>query len=67
LITAAILIYFGSAFGASSVRGFAITLAIGVLVSMFTAVFATRVLMRLVYQRRSADESALAKPTLLGV
>jgi protein-export membrane protein SecD len=67
LITAAILIYFGSAFGASSVRGFAITLAIGVLVSMFTAVFATRVLMRLVYQRRNADQSALAKPTLLGV
>ncbi len=67
LITAAILIYFGSAFGASTVRGFAITLAIGVLVSMFTAVFATRVLMRLVYQRRGADQSALAKPSLLGV
>lgn len=67
LITAAILLYFGSAFGASSVRGFAITLGIGVMVSMFTAVFATRVLMRLVYQRRNADESALAKPTLLGV
>ncbi|HRI56237.1 MAG TPA: protein translocase subunit SecD [Anaerolineae bacterium] len=67
LITAAILIYFGSAFGASSVRGFAITLAIGVMVSMFTAVFATRVLMRLVYQRRNVDASALAKPTLLGV
>ncbi len=67
LITAAILIYFGSAFGASSVRGFAVTLAIGVLVSMFTAVFATRVLMRLVYQRHNVDQSALAKPTLLGV
>jgi len=67
LITAAILIYFGSAFGASSVRGFAITLAIGVLVSMFTAVFATRVLMRLFYQRRNAYLSSLAKPTLLGV
>lgn len=67
LITAAILVYFGSAFGASTVRGFAITLAIGVLVSMFTAVFATRVLMRLVYQRRGADESSLAKPSLLGV
>ncbi|MER2599510.1 MAG: protein translocase subunit SecD [Caldilineales bacterium] len=67
LITAAILLYFGSTFGASSVRGFAITLAIGVLVSMFTAVFATRVMMRLVYQRRGVDESALAKPALLGV
>lgn len=67
LITAAILLYFGSAFGASSVRGFAITLGVGVMISMFTAVFATRVLMRLVYQRRDADQSALAKPTLLGV
>lgn len=67
LITAAILLYFGSAFGASSVRGFAITLAIGVLVSMFTAVFATRVLMRLVYQRRGVEDSSLANPTLLGV
>jgi protein-export membrane protein SecD len=67
LITAAILLYFGSAFGASSVRGFAITLGVGVMISMFTAVFATRVLMRVVYQRRDADQSALAKPTLLGV
>ncbi len=67
LITAAILLYFGSAFGASSVRGFAITLGIGVLVSMFTAVFVTRVLMRLVYHRRNTDQSALAKPSLLGV
>jgi protein-export membrane protein SecD len=67
LITAAILLYFGSAFGASSVRGFAITLGIGVMISMFTAVFATRVLMRLVYQRRNADASVLAKPNLLGV
>ncbi|MFZ2489500.1 MAG: protein translocase subunit SecD [Anaerolineae bacterium] len=67
LITAAILLYFGSSFGASTVRGFAITLAIGVLVSMFTAVFATRILMRLVYQRRGVEHSALAKSTLLGV
>ncbi len=56
LITAAILFYFGGAFGASTVRGFAITLVIGVLISMFTAVFVTRVLMRLVFQRRGADE-----------
>ena len=38
LITCVILYYFGSNFGASIVQGFAITLGIGVLISMFTAV-----------------------------
>ncbi|MBI2600737.1 protein translocase subunit SecD [Candidatus Daviesbacteria bacterium] len=44
LITAAILYYFGT----SLIKGFAITLAIGVLVSMFTAIVVTRTLLRLV-------------------
>lgn len=43
LITAAIL-YYGTA---GMVRGFAITLAIGILVSMFTAIIVTRTLMRI--------------------
>jgi preprotein translocase subunit SecD len=38
LITCAILIWFGT----STVRGFAITLAIGILLSMFTAIIVTR-------------------------
>lgn len=42
LIICVILFFFGSNFGASSVKGFAITLAIGSLVNVFTAVFATR-------------------------
>jgi preprotein translocase subunit SecD len=42
LITSAILFWFGSHFGASMVKGFALTLAIGVLVSLFTAVMVTR-------------------------
>lgn len=67
LITAGILYYFGGAFGASTVRGFAVTLIIGVLVSMFTAVFVTRVLMRLVFQRRGADKSLSDKGWVLGV
>jgi len=41
----AIILY---AFGTGVVRGFAITLAIGVLVSMFTAIFVTRNLMKLI-------------------
>jgi preprotein translocase subunit SecD len=42
LITCLILFWFGSTFGASIVKGFALTLAIGVLVSMFTAIIVTR-------------------------
>jgi protein-export membrane protein SecD/preprotein translocase SecF subunit len=48
IITCAILFWFGSAFGASIVKGFALTLAIGVLVSLFTAIFVTRTLLHLV-------------------
>lgn len=46
LISCAVLYWFGNNFGASIVKGFAITLAVGVLLSMFTAVFATRTFMR---------------------
>jgi len=42
LITSLILFWFGSAFGASTVKGFAVTLAIGVAVSLFCAIFITR-------------------------
>jgi preprotein translocase subunit SecD len=41
-ITCAILWVFGSSFGASMVKGFAVTLGLGVCVSMFTAVIVTR-------------------------
>ncbi len=46
LITCAILFWFGSYFGASIVKGFALTLGIGVLVSMFTAIIVTRTFLR---------------------
>jgi preprotein translocase subunit SecD len=42
IITCAILFWFGSTFGASFVKGFAITLALGVGVSLFSAIFVTR-------------------------
>lgn len=48
LITCSILFWFGSAFGASIVKGFSLTLAIGVLVSMFTAIIVTRTFLHLV-------------------
>ena len=47
LITCVILYWFGDRFGASLVQGFAVTLGIGVLVSMFTALTATRTFLRL--------------------
>jgi protein-export membrane protein SecD len=46
LITCAILFWFGSNFGASMVKGFAITLFLGVLISMFTAITVTHTLLR---------------------
>jgi preprotein translocase subunit SecD len=47
LITCAILYWFGSTFGgASIIKGFALTLAIGVLVSLFTAITVTRTFLR---------------------
>jgi protein-export membrane protein SecD len=47
LVICGVLWMFGRSFGASSVQGFALTLAIGVLISMFTAVVGTRTLVRL--------------------
>ena len=45
LITCAILYWFGNQFGESQIKGFAITLAIGVLVSMFSAITVSRTFM----------------------
>jgi preprotein translocase subunit SecD len=42
LITCMILYWFGDQFGASLVKGFALTLALGVLVSMFSAITVSR-------------------------
>ena len=51
IITCVILYWFGSNFGASVVRGFAITLFIGVVISMFTAVTVTRTFVIFVFDR----------------
>ena len=45
LITSGILFWFGSAFGASIVKGFALTLALGVSISLFSALYITRTLL----------------------
>ena len=48
LITCAILYWFSEQLGATIVQGFAVTLAVGVAVSMFTAITVSRTLMRVV-------------------
>jgi protein-export membrane protein SecD len=55
LITCAILIMFGRTFGAQAVLGFAITLAIGVLISMFTAVIVTRTFLRAIFSGERSE------------
>lgn len=42
LITAAILFWFGNAFGATIVKGFAFTLMLGVAISLFSSLYITR-------------------------
>jgi protein-export membrane protein SecD len=46
LISSVVLFWFGSTFGASPVRGFAINLGIGVVLSLVSSVFITRTFMR---------------------
>jgi preprotein translocase subunit SecD len=48
IITSLILYWFGSAFGATIVKGFSLTLALGVAISLLTALFVTRTLLTLV-------------------
>ena len=58
LITSAILFWFGSTFGASIVKGFALTLAIGVVISLFTALFVTRTLLNSIIGRFKDSDKA---------
>ena len=56
LITAAILYYVGT----GPVQGFAITLGLGIIASMFTAIFVTRTLFMVYLQRRSTAAQGLS-------
>jgi preprotein translocase subunit SecD len=61
-IACIVLFWFGGAMGAFMVRGFAITLFIGVALSMFTAIIVTRTFLRLIMVSRLAS-----KPSAYGV
>ena len=56
LITCVILYLFGNTFGASMVKGFSINLALGVLVSLFTAIIVTRTFLHLALDTVKLDE-----------
>ena len=52
----AIILY---AIGSGPVKGFAVTLAIGIVTSMFTAIMGTRALVNLIYGRRNVSRLAI--------
>jgi preprotein translocase subunit SecD len=62
IITCLLLYWFGSNFGASLIMGFALTLGLGVLVSMFSAIFVTRSLLRAII-----GAAWTTNPALLGM
>ncbi|RJP73929.1 MAG: protein translocase subunit SecD [Candidatus Abyssobacteria bacterium SURF_17] len=64
LITAAVLFQFGT----GPVKGFAVTLTVGLIISLFTALFVTRTIFDLLTQRRWISQitmlQALSKPSI---
>ena len=46
-------------FGTGPIQGFAVTLSIGILTSMFTAILGTRAVVNLVYGRRQIKKLAI--------
>ncbi|MEL7450104.1 MAG: SecD/SecF family protein translocase subunit, partial [Pseudomonadota bacterium] len=55
LIAAIVLLTFGN----GPIRGFAVTLALGIITSMFTAIIGTRVIVNLVYGSRNVDRLSI--------
>jgi preprotein translocase subunit SecD len=54
MITCCVLYWFGQNYGASSIAGFALTLGIGVAISMFTAIVITRTFLRAIVGTNSS-------------
>jgi protein-export membrane protein SecD len=65
LLTCGILYIFGNAFAASLVKGFAVTLALGTVVNIFTAIFVTRTFVRVAFS--TLDQWISDRPWLLGI
>ena len=58
LLTSAILFWFGRNYGATIVKGFSITLMLGVLISLFTAMVVTRAFMEVVVANLKSKDYA---------
>lgn len=59
LITCAVLYFFGQQFGATIIMGFALVLGIGVVVSLFSAIFVTRTFLELLLSQTWAHSPRL--------
>lgn len=59
LITCTVLYFFGQQFGATIIMGFALVLAIGVVVSLFSAIFVTRTFLELLLVQSWAHSARL--------
>lgn len=66
IIIATVLYGFGSSFGAGAVRGFAVTLALGLIINLFTAVTVTRTFLHFLMVPVS-DETIERQPGLMGL
>ncbi len=56
ILTCLVLYWFGSTFGASIVKGFSLTLLLGVITSLFTAIFVTRSFLHVVLDSIKASD-----------
>ena len=63
LITCGILFYFSNQLGTTIVQGFAVTLAIGVMISMFSAIVVSRTILRVIAATRLARYMDAFVPT----
>lgn len=63
LITCGILFYFSNQLGTTIVQGFAVTLAIGVMISMFSAIVVSRTILRVIAATRLARYMGAFVPT----
>jgi len=66
IIICAVLYAFGTSFGAGAVRGFAVTLALGLLINLFTAITVTRTFLHFILMPLN-DETVASKPWLMGL
>ena len=62
IITAAVLFWFGDRFGTSIIQGFALTLGVGVLLSMLTAFFVSRMILRFAARTTLGGRTSLFVP-----